>query len=58
MDCRGLHSSTNLPPGSLNGYKFQGKTAVLKPLNPNYDDIVLTEEIQIIGRVIRKIKRY
>lgn len=39
-------------------YKVHGKTAVLKPLNPKYDDIVVTEEIQIIGRVIRKIKRY
>ena len=39
-------------------YKIYGKTAVLKPLNPNYDDIVVTEEIQIIGRVVRKIKRY
>jgi SOS-response transcriptional repressor LexA len=39
-------------------YKVYGKTAVLKPLNPKYDDILLTEEIQIIGRVIRKIKRY
>jgi SOS-response transcriptional repressor LexA len=39
-------------------YKVYGKTAVLKPLNPKYDDIVLTEEIQILGRVIRKIKRY
>jgi SOS-response transcriptional repressor LexA len=39
-------------------YKVYGKTAVLKPLNPKYEDIVLSEEIQIIGRVIRKIKKY
>jgi hypothetical protein len=29
-----------------------------EPLNPKYDDVVVTEEVQIIGRVIRKIKRY
>lgn len=39
-------------------YKTYGKTTVLRPLNTKYEEILLTDEIQIIGKVVRKIKRY
>jgi SOS-response transcriptional repressor LexA len=39
-------------------YKVYGKTAVLRPLNTNYEEIVVDKEVQIIGKVVRKIKRY
>ena len=40
--------------------KKYGKTRVLHPLNPKYDDIELSREIEykIIGVVVEKKKRY
>lgn len=40
--------------------KKYGKTRVLHPLNPKYDDIEITKDIEyrIVGVVIEKKKRY
>ncbi len=38
--------------------KRYGDTWILRPLNPKYPEIQLTEEHEIIGKVIQKIKKY
>ena len=40
--------------------KKYGKTRILHPLNPNYPDIELNENVQykVIGKVVEKKKRY
>jgi SOS-response transcriptional repressor LexA len=40
--------------------KKYGRTRVLHPLNPNYDDIELSKDIEyrIVGVVVEKKRRY